>query len=293
MAGDLAMSVTQAGPPGGAPVLLLHGFPELAHSWRHQIAALAAAGYRAIAPDMRGFGATHAPADVEAYDVLALTGDVVALMDELGIPRAPVIGHDWGADVAWKTAWIHPERVSAVAGLSVPYIRRAPGPPIAILRKHIGQDFYIVWFQEPGVADAALAQNVRRTLATREVWTAEWAARHDDPPTPPWLSEDDLALYVEAFERTGFTAGINWYRNIDRNWRLTEPYADRRIEQPALFITGSRDPVRRFMPAEAMVGHVTDLREVVVIEGAGHWVMQERPDEVNAALLAFLDGPPG
>ena len=285
---DVRFQVMQAGPPDGPPVLLLHGFPELAYSWRHQLTALAAAGYRAIAPDMRGLGGTSAPADVEAYDVLALTGDVLALMDALEIQRAALIGHDWGADVAWKTAWIHPERVTAVAALSVPYIPRAPAPPLAIMRKHIGEDFYIVWFQQPGVADAALARDVRRTVTTREVWTAEWAARHDEPPTPPWLTEDDVAFYVEAYERTGFTGGINWYRNIDRNWRLTEPYAERRIEQPALFITGSRDPVRRFMPAEAMTGHVTDLRDVIVVDGAGHWVMQERPDEVNTALLTFL-----
>lgn len=283
------MQVTTCGPPDGRPVVLLHGFPELAYSWRHQVRALAAEGFFAIAPDLRGFGGTDAPPEVEAYDILSLTGDVVALLDALDIPQASVVGHDWGADLAWKTAWIHPERVSAVAGLSVPYVPRAPGPPTEILRRHIGEDFYIVWFQQPGVADAALARDVRRTLATREVWSAEWAARSDQPSTPRWLTEGDLAVFVKAFERTGFTPGINWYRNIDRNWRITEPYNERRIEQPALFLTGSRDPVARFMPAEAMAGHVTDLRRQVVVEGAGHWVQQQNPDEVSAALLAFLE----
>ena len=133
------------------------------------------------------------------------------------------------------------------------------------------------------------ADDVRRTLATREVWNAEWAARHDEPPTPPWMSEEDLQLYVDEFTRTGFTGGLNWYRNLDRSWAYLEPFEGRTIDQPALFITGSRDPVRAFMPHEAMIGSVTDLRDVIVIEGAGHWVQQEQPDEVNEALLDFLD----
>ena len=158
-------------------------------------------GTCAIAPDGRGYGGSDAPAAVEAYDILELTGDIVALMDALRIERAPVVGHDWGADTAWKAAWIHPERVSAVAGLSVPYVPRAPAPPVEILRRHLGEDFYIVWFQEPGVADAALAKDVRRTIATTEVWDAAWAAREDDDPrTPRFLSEEDLAVYVEAYD---------------------------------------------------------------------------------------------
>lgn len=292
-AGEITQHVLSAGPADGTPVLLIHGFPELAYSWRHQLRTLGAAGYRAIAPDVRGHGGTDAPDRVEDYDILRLTGDVVALMDALGIVRAPLVGHDWGSDTAWKAAWIHPERVSAVAGLSVPYVPRAPAPPVEILRRHLGEDFYIVWFQEPGVADAALAEDVRRTIATSEVWDAAWAAREgDEPRTPRFLTEADLAVYVDAYERSGFTGGLNNYRNIDRNWRITEPYAARRIEQPALFITGSRDPVRRFMPAAAMEGHVTDLRASIVIEGAGHWVQQQAPDEVSAALLRFLAEAP-
>jgi pimeloyl-ACP methyl ester carboxylesterase len=147
----------------------------------------------------------------------------------------------------------------------------------------------MVWFQEPGVADEALARDVRRTLLTPEVWNAEWVERPDEEPRmPAWLDEEDLQVYVDAFERTGFTGGLNWYRNIDRNWELTAPFADRRIEQPALFITGTRDPVRRFMPAAIMDGKVTDLRANVEIEDAGHWVQQQNPREVNEALLAFL-----
>ena len=189
----------------------------------------------------------------------------------------------------WQFAILHPERVRALAGLSVPFVPRAPALPIPIMRRHLGEDFYIVWFQEPGVADAALASDVRRTLTTSRQWTAQWAEEEPrGPKRPAWLSEEELGVYIEAFERTGFTGGLNWYRNIDRNWELTEPVADRRIEQPAMFLTGELDPVRRFMPVEAMDGWVTDLRANIVVPGAGHWVQQQEPDAVNDALLEFL-----
>jgi pimeloyl-ACP methyl ester carboxylesterase len=188
----------------------------------------------------------------------------------------------------WQLAVTRPERVEAVVGMSVPFAPRAPAPPIAIFRRQLGDDFYIVWFQEPGVADAALAKDVRRTVTTPAVWDADWAERDEQPRLPAFLTEDDVRVYVEAFERTGFTGGLNWYRNIDRNWELSAPLAERKVEQPALFITGSRDSVKRFMPPEVMEGWVTDLRGTVVVEGAGHWVQQQAPDEVNAALLGFL-----
>jgi pimeloyl-ACP methyl ester carboxylesterase len=273
----------------GPPVLLCHGFPELAFSWRHQVPALTGSGFRVLAPDLRGFGRSSAPADVESYDVISLCGDVCGLLDAVGVESAIVVGHDWGASLAWQLAVLRPERVRAVAGLSVPFVPRAPAPPLPILRRHLGEDFYIVWFQTPGVADAALASDVRRTLTTSRQWTSRWAEEDPAPPRRPrWLTEQELEVYVESFERTGFTGGLNWYRNIDRNWELTELVADRRVEQPALFLTGARDPVRSFMPAEAMRGWVTDLREEVVVDGAGHWVQQEEPDLVNAALLGFL-----
>jgi pimeloyl-ACP methyl ester carboxylesterase len=159
------------------------------------------------------------------------------------------------------------------------------------MRRHLGEDFYIVWFQQPGVADEALARDVRRTLTTSRQWTAQWAEEEPHPPRRPgWLSEEELSVYVEAFERSGFSGGLNWYRNIDRNWELTEPYAQSRVEQPAMFLTGELDPVRRFMPAEAMDGWVTDLRANIVVPGAGHWVQQQEPERVNAALLEFLAG---
>jgi len=275
----------------GPLVVLCHGFPELAFSWRRQVPALVGAGFRVLAPDLRGFGGSSAPAEVEAYDVVSLCGDLCGLLDALGEEAAIFVGHDWGASLVWQLAVLHPQRVRAVAGLSVPFVPRAPAPPLAIMRRHLGEDFYIVWFQQPGVADAVLARDVRRTLTTSRVWTAQWA--QEDGRTsrlPPWLSEQELAVYVEAFERTGFTGGLNWYRNIDRNWELTASVAERRVEQPALFLTGERDPVRRFMPAEAMYGWVTDLRAELVVPDAGHWVQQEAPEAVNEALLGFLGG---
>jgi pimeloyl-ACP methyl ester carboxylesterase len=275
----------------GPLVVLCHGFPELAFSWRHQIPALAAAGFRVVAPDMRGFGRSSSPPTIDAYDVASLCGDMTGLLDSLGERAAIFVGHDWGASLVWSLAVLEPERVRAVAGLSVPFVPRAPAAPIPIMRRHLGEDFYIVWFQQPGVADEALARDVRRTLTTSRQWTSAWAEETDSPPKrAPWLSEDELAVYVEAFERTGFTGGLNWYRNIDRNWELTEPVADRHVVQPALFLTGELDPVRRFMPAAAMEGWVDDLRAEIVVPDAGHWVQQQAPAAVNAALLEFLAG---
>jgi pimeloyl-ACP methyl ester carboxylesterase len=179
--------------------------------------------------------------------------------------------------------------VTAVAALSVPFVPRAPAAPLPILRRHLGEDFYMVWFQEPGVAERALERDVLRTLRTTEVWDTAWAERDgDDPRRPAFWDADDEELYAATFARTGFTGGLNWYRNIDRNWEITAPVGDRRIGQPALFLTGERDPVRRFMPAEAMNGWVTDLRASIVVDGAGHWVQQQSPEPVNEALTAFL-----
>lgn len=282
------LSVTVEGE--GPTVVLCHGFPELAYSWRHQVPALAEAGYRVVVPDMRGFGESGRPAEIEAYDVVELTGDLVGLLDHLDEEKAVFVGHDWGAATVWNMALIHADRVRAVAGLSVPFAPRAPAPPLAIMRRRFGDDFYISWFQEPGVAEEALSRDVRRTLTTRAVWTAAWADSGGTPePLPEWLSEEDLAVYVEAFERTGFSGGLNYYRNIDRNWELTEPYAGRRVTQPSLFLTGDADAVRRFMPAEGIEDWLTDLRANLVIPG-GHWIQQERPQEVNRALLEFLAG---
>jgi pimeloyl-ACP methyl ester carboxylesterase len=283
---ELSVAVEGEGPT----VVLCHGFPELAYSWRHQVPALVEAGYRVVVPDMRGFGESARPPEIEAYDVVQLTGDLAGLLDQLGEEKAVFVGHDWGAATVWNMALIHADRVRAVAGLSVPFAPRAAAPPLAIMRRRFGEDFYISWFQEPGVAEEALSRDVRRTLTTRAVWTAAWADSGGAPEPPPeWLSEEDLAVYVETFERTGFAGGLNYYRNIDRNWKLTEPYAGQRVTQPSLFLTGDVDPVRRFMPADGIEEWLTDLRANLVIPG-GHWIQQERPQEVNRALLEFLAG---
>ncbi len=287
--GEVGLWVAEAGPADGRAVVLLHGFPELGYSWRHQIPALAGAGFRVLTPDLRGFGRSDAPAAVEAYAITRLAQDVLGLADHAGAEAVTLVGHDWGADLAWKTAWMHPERIRAVAGLSVPFVPRAPAPPLELMRRGLGPGFYIVWMQEPGVADAALARDVRRSLATPRVWDAAWAADEtEDPPTPPFMTDRELGVYVEAFARTGFTPGLNLYRNLDRNWEETEPWEGKPIAPPALFLTGERDPVRRFMPAAAMDGQMADLRGTVIVPEAGHWVNQQAPEAVNAALLDFL-----
>jgi pimeloyl-ACP methyl ester carboxylesterase len=298
----------------GVPVVLLHGFPELADSWRHQLPALAEAGYRAIAPDMRGYGGSSRPEAIEAYAVDELARDVAKLIAALGEERAVVIGHDWGSPVAWHTALRHPERVHAVGSLSVPYSQRRPDdpPPLEGMRALAGPDhiFYIDYFQEPGVADAELAADVRFSLAAF-LWSISGDAPRDarfqpirrgarfiDSITmpaalPPWLGEDDLQVYVDqvyvdAFERTGFTGGLNWYRNVTRNWERSADLAGAVVQQPALFITGSPDPARNPGGMARLPETVRDLRVNEVLDGCGHWTQQERPDEVNRLLLRFL-----
>jgi pimeloyl-ACP methyl ester carboxylesterase len=292
--GGIQLNVLDEGD--GPLVVLCHGFPELAFSWRRQVPTLAAAGYRVLAPDMRGYGRSSAPAAVEDYDIVALCGDLCGLLDACGEESAAFVGHDWGAIVVWQLALLHPERVAAVAGLSVPFVPRTPVAPLEIMRSVRGEDFYIVRFQEPGVADAELAQDVRRTLSlmlggARSQTNEFWAGREGaTPQLPAWISDEEFAVYVEAFERTGFTGGLNWYRNFDRNWELTESVADRRVEQPAMFLTGERDVVRQFTSTKGLADWVTDLRSNTVVPGAGHWVQQEVPEIVNAALLEFLGG---
>jgi len=278
----------------GPLVVLCHGFPELAFSWRRQVPALAAAGYRVLAPDMRGYGRSSSPPAIEDYDIVALCGDLCGLLDACDERSAIFVGHDWGAIVVWQLAILHPERVAAVAGLSVPFLPRAPVPPVELMRSVQGEDFYIVRFQQPGVADAELAQDVRRTLslmltrATSRTTVFRADEEGTAPQLPAWISEEEFAVYVEAFERTGFTGGLNWYRNFDRNWELTESVADRRVEQPAMFLTGELDVVRQFTSTEGMTDWVTDLRSNTIVPGAGHWVQQEEPEVVNTALLGFL-----
>jgi pimeloyl-ACP methyl ester carboxylesterase len=293
----------------GPLVVLAHGFPELSYSWRHQIPVLAGTGHRVLAPDQRGYGGSSRPERVEDYDIEALTGDLLALLDDVGEERAVFVGHDWGAILVWQLALLAPERVAGVVGMSVPFMPRAPMPPTQLLRQVLGDSwFYVLYFQEPGVADADLgrdpATTMRRLLAavTREegaefdpsVLAPDGRGFVDRIPEPEglpdWLNQAELDHFIAEFTRTGFTGPINWYRNFDRNWELTPQLAGAKVEVPSLFIGGALDPVLLMSPPAAAEPWLTDHRGTVLIEGAGHWVQQQAPDEVNAALVEFIAG---
>jgi pimeloyl-ACP methyl ester carboxylesterase len=302
----IAMHVAERGQ--GPTVVLCHGFPELWYSWRHQIGALADAGYRVVAPDQRGYGATDRPKGIEEYDILHLTDDLLGLLDALGEEKAVFVGHDWGAPVVWHLAQRVPHRVRAVVGLSVPFLPRGDTDPISLFEALFPDTFfYMLYFQEPGVADADLGRDPRDTLrrfmsgisadgaadafrplprtGTR---LSDWLP--DPGDLPGWLKEKDLDYYAEEFGRTGFTGGLNWYRNMRRNWELTEDLAQTKVVAPALFITGEHDPVAMMTSTAEMEEWVPDLRGQVTLRAAGHWTQQESPDEVNAALIDFLSG---
>lgn len=303
------LRVTEAGRRGAPVVILAHGFPELAYSWRHQIPVLAEAGYHVLAPDQRGYGGSSRPDAIEAYDVHQLTADLVGLLDDVGAERAVWIGHDWGAAVVWNAPLLHPDRVAAVAALSVPAVPRSRVAPTQAWRKTFGENFfYILYFQEPGVADAELnsdpARTMRRMLGGLRTSGDKAAGlrmvapgpegfidRLPEPDRlPDWLSQEELDHYIDEFARTGFTGGLNWYRNFDRNWETTPELADAKITVPALFIGGTADPVLAFTRADRASQLITGPYHQVMIDGAGHWLQQERPAEVNAALVEFLNG---
>lgn len=277
------LRVIEAGERAAPVIVLAHGFPELAYSWRHQIPVLADAGYRVLAPDQRGYGGSSRPEAVEDYDIHALTGDLVGLLDDVAAEQAVFIGHDWGAMVVWHTALLHPDRVSAVAGLSVPPIPRARSRPTERWRQKFGDDFYMLRFQEPGLADAEMAADVAATMS------GLFAGLLAGPASlPDWISPDEFEHYVDEFSRTGFTGALNWYRNYDRNWESTPQLAGARITAPALFVGGTADPIGATMnPARAREVAAGPYREEWV-QGAGHWVQQECPDDVNRILVEFL-----
>ena len=293
----------------GPLVLLCHGFPEGWYSWRDQLAALAAAGFRAVAPDMRGYGRTEAPAAISAYSVLDIVGDMVGLVSALGASQAVIVGHDWGANIAWHAALFRPEVFPAVAALSVPFRQRGPAPPLQMLRNAGQLTHYWFHFQEPGVAEAEFERDPRTALRrvlysisgdappeTRRLTLQPgkgWLANTLDPEQlPAWLTDADLDHMSAEFSRSGFRGGLNWYRNIDRNWELTAPWAGALIRQPALFIAGSADPVVEFgsgaAALKALSTAVPGLRRKLLIDGAGHFIQQERPHLVNEAILEFL-----
>jgi pimeloyl-ACP methyl ester carboxylesterase len=293
----------------GPLVLFCHGWPESWYSWRHQLTGVSAAGFRCIAPDMRGYGGTQAPEPIDQYTLHHLVGDMAELVKALGETKAIIVGHDWGAPVAWHAALWRPDLFPAVCAMSVPYAPPGYIDVLTALEKLGINDFYLQYFQKPGVPEAELQQDIRGALR-RIYFTAAgdftekgkgFARLGDgtlltntvDPPTlPAWLSEADLDYYAQEFSRTGFRGGLNWYRNLRRNWELGGPWRGQPIGQPSLFIAGSRDGVLRFPAAQSQLDAfpktLPGLRGSHILEGAGHWVQQEKPAEVNQLLIGFL-----
>jgi pimeloyl-ACP methyl ester carboxylesterase len=312
----IRMHVAEQGD--GPLVLLCHGFPESWYSWRHQLAALAAEGFHAVAPDMRGYGQTDQPAEIDQYTLLHLVGDMVGLVDALGGGPAVIAGHDWGAPVAWHAALLRPDRFRAVIGLSVPYRPRGLVRPSTAMPQTDGAIFYQLYFQAPGVAEAELSRDVRSSIR-RVLYAGSGEGRQAgvglgdpaavgmvpraggflshtaEPPAPPaWLTEADVEFYAGEFSRAGFRGGLNWYRNIDRNWELMAPYAGARVTVPALYVAGDQDLVVHFRGMDQLLPNlkkfVPELRRTIMLPGCGHWTQQERPKEVNDAMVAFLTG---
>ncbi|WP_108512254.1 alpha/beta fold hydrolase [Bradyrhizobium algeriense] len=307
----------------GPPVILCHGFPESWYSWRHQLTALAAAGFHAVAPDMRGYGKSDRPEAVDQYTMFHLIGDLVGLLDALEAPTAVIVGHDWGAAIAWQAARLRPDRFRAVAGLSVPFRPRGPVRPTSVMPQTADAQFYQLYFQEPGVAEAEMERDPRVTVlsmlygASGEGAAAfrDAAARGDITRTPgmvprgegmlqgstttlpAWLSEADIEFYAGEFRRSGFRGPLNYYRNIDRNWELMAAFADVIVTVPALFVAGDHDLV---IAAPGMDQHLANLKQFVpalrnmrILPGCGHWTQQERPSEVSAAIIDFIRRLPG
>ena len=297
----------------GPLVLLCHGFPESWYSWRHQLAALADAGFRAAAPDMRGYGGTEAPQDVGQYTMLHLVGDMVALVRALGEKQAVIVGHDWGAPVAWNAAMLRPDLFRAVVGMSVPFSSPGYLDFLSAMEKHGIDNFYIQYFQKPGVAEAELQRDVEASL--RRIY---FSGSGDGPERatfgtlapgkgfldntveprtlPGWLTREDIAYCAAEFRHSGFRGGLNWYRNMRRSWELLGPWRGCTIAQPSMFISGARDDVLKFPASKAQIGNfqhtLPGLRGCHIIEGAGHFIQRERADAVSALLVEFVKGLP-
>ena len=307
----IRMRIAEMGDEGPL-VLLAHGWPESWYSWRHQLPALARAGYRVVAPDMRGYGETDAPEAVEDYDIEQLADDMVGIIDEIGVEQAVIVGHDWGAIVAWNSVLLHPSRFSGLVAMSVPYGGRAPQSPIESWQARFGDNFYyILYHQEPGVAEAEYDADPFGLLSRLYLspdsprdppevtdplrFAGGWIKRLGAPrEQPAWLTEADLDYYVSQFEQAGFRGGVNYYRNFHRNWEITPQLAEALVTVPTRFIAGERDVVIGGATTEMLTASmsrvVPDLRGVVLVPNAGHWVQQEVPEETNAAILEFLEG---
>ena len=308
----IRMHVAEQGE--GPLVLLCHGFPESWYSWRHQMAALADAGFRAVAPDMRGYGQTDRPAEIDQYTLLHLVGDMVGLVAALGERTAVIAGHDWGAPVAWHSALLRPDVFRGVIGLSVPYRPRGPVRPTTRMPQTADALFYQLYFQTPGVAEAELERDVRLTIQS-VLYSGSGDGPHGDrevpggvgmvprtggflsrmrpaPSLPSWLTEADIDFYAGEFARTGFRGGLSWYRNIDRSWELLAPFAGAVVTVPALYVAGDRDLVVAFPGMDQVIARlqsfVPRLRGTIMLPGCGHWTQQERAREVSDAMVDFL-----
>ena len=305
----LRIHVAEAGE--GPLVVLLHGFPELWYSYRHQLTALAGAGYHAVALDQRGYGQTDAPADIHSYSLLHLAGDVVAVINAMEVDRAAVVGHDWGSPVASTVGLLRPDLIRGVALLSVPYTPRSDVDMLTALKQSLGPNNYQVFFQEPGVAERAFEADVRRSVVSTLVGGSGDAPRVNtlsdvtggevfgglagDAPLPNWITKEDVDYFTTEFERTGYRGGLNWYRNSQLNWELMAAWHHAPLRQPSLFVGGDRDAVCNWPGMQALIPVLRDysmpgLTKSILLEGCGHWTQQERPDEVNALLVDFLSG---
>jgi pimeloyl-ACP methyl ester carboxylesterase len=296
----IKIHIAEAGT--GPLVLLCHGFPESWYSWRHQIKALSEAGYHVIAPDMRGYGQTERPEEVDQYSLFHLVGDMVGLVNANSDKPAVVIGHDWGAPVAWHCALFRPDCFQAVVGLSVPFRPRGPVPPTSVMPQTDSEYFYQLYFQTDGVAEKDAQQDVRRTILLALAGPVKnpmvkrgggWLGSGPLPSSlPTWVTEADIDFYVAEFERTGFRGGLNWYRNVDRNWALTAPWSGAKVKVPALYVAGEQDLVVKFPGMDQLIANlkqfVPKLQKTILLPDCGHWTQQEKPDEVNSALIAFL-----
>ena len=308
----IELHVAVAGPADGRPVVLCHGFPELWYSWRHQIAALADGGYRVYAPDLRGYGGSSQPGAVADYGSDQLSADLCGLLDYYGHETAVFSGHDWGSAVVWDLGRLHPDRVSAIYNMSVPY-SAAGAPPTQIFDAiFAGKFFYMLYFQQVGPPEAEFDADPRRYVRTMlysaggEGMSDSTALLADAPregtkfldvltpapdTLPSWLTEADVDVYTAGLTRNGLFGPLSFYRNLDANWERTKDIAASALSMPTGFLTGSLDPVNFMMPgaAEEMATVLPDFRGATVVDGAGHWIQQEKPAETNAALLAFLD----
>ncbi|MFS0724902.1 alpha/beta fold hydrolase [Paenibacillus sp. 1P07SE] len=278
----------------GKPIVLCHGWPEHAFSWRYQMAALAEAGYHVLVPNQRGYGNSSCPTEVTDYDIAHLSGDLIALLDHYGYEDAAFVGHDWGAMVVWGLTLLHPSRVNKVINLSLPYQERGEIPWIEFLEQVLGEDYYFVHFnRQPGVADTVLDMNTFRFLqnlyrkneplrAPEPGMAMINLANSETPLGEPLMSDSELAIFVSSFEKSGFTGSINWYRNLDRNWHLLAE-ANPVIQQPTLMIYGDRDIIPKFERLPEFVPNV----DVINLD-CGHWIQQEKPEETNQAILRWL-----